>query len=456
MILKKFHGDTVKEARTNAEKALGEDCVILESTKATGDHKATVTVMMDKRMADPDSAAPDAEPKGGGTYSRKDGIPASLGKIKDSVSKGISRLSDEMTLEAAPPAKQPSEAAKQAGPAGNAEAHTPQPTLTMSRRSTPLYRPQAPQQRQQHAQNDTAGVAADSTLGNGQNPVSQQVKALHRRFDHMENLLSETMISANLNYISHPAFQQLLKAGIQAPTISKWFEQILSKGIDPHQQNQSFMFELADIVRSSLDFAIPEAPERNLLFVGPAGAGKTTLIMKLAAHTDFMQNKSVALVSVEPKSPFRRYSILEPFAADHNIPFHRVTDGVDMSTLLEQLDRYDHVLYDTPSISLQQQAGFRDFWRIRQLLSSVAPLEVHYAVNATLESYYFNESYAANHPLQPDYIAVTHLDETQKWGHLIPFIREIGASVRYVSQGPHIPDNLHTFKPEWFAEKILS
>jgi flagellar biosynthesis protein FlhF len=440
MILKKFYGEDIKEAREKATEKLGEEYIILESKQTTDEQEARVTVMVDQQKKSKSSTSKNDNSEQGNTYSRKDLFPKSLDKVKEAVTEGFNQFSSEIGR---PTSQQDNTDAPKSDP-------DDEKPLTMSRRSTPVHNTAKPS----NQENPDFDKKLSRNLK--EKPVSKEVKALHRRFDHMEKLLSDALVSANVQYVSHPAFQQLLNAGMQATTISQWFEQILSKGIDPYEQNQSFMFELAKIVRSALSVALPEAPEKNLLFVGPSGSGKTSLIMKLATNPEFMRDNKVALVSVEPQSNFKQYSRLQLFAEDLELPYFTVTDGVDMSTLLPDLQPFDHVLFDSPSISLQQQAAFREFWKVRQLLGSVSPLEIHYTVNATLEQYYFKESYAIDHPLQPDYVAITHLDETNQWGHLIPFVNGIGAGVRYVSQGPNVPDNIHRFEAEWFAEKILS
>ncbi len=442
MILKKFYANNIKEAREKAFAGLGPDCIVLESKNASENQDACVTVMLDNKKEDvlKDPAKKKKTAEKNGTYSRKDLIPQSLDKVKEAVTEGFDQFSSEMGLNGNGSTQSGQKRARE-----NSDE-----TLTMSRRSTPVY------DREKFRNEEQSDFQKQYSENLKQSPVSKEVKALHRRFDQMEKLLSDSLISANIQYVSHPAFQQLLDAGMQAATVSKWFERILNKGIDPYDQSQSFMYELAGIVRSALSFALPEAPEKNLLFVGPSGSGKTSMIMKLATNPNFMADNSVALVSIEPKSNFKQYSSLKLFADDVGLPFYTVRDGVEMSSLLPDLEEFDHVLFDTPSISLQQEAAFRDFWKVRQILSPVAPLEVHYVVNATLERHYFKESYATNHPMQPDYVAITHMDETDKWGHLIPFINGLGAGVRYVSRGPNVPDNLQRFKPEWFAEKILS
>jgi flagellar biosynthesis GTPase FlhF len=59
------------------------------------------------------------------------------------------------------------------------------------------------------------------------------------------------------------------------------------------------------------------------------------------------------------------------------------------------------------------------------------------------------------HPLHPDYVAITHLDEAKKWGPLIPFFADMGCGARYISSGRTIPDSLSKFEPASFAQQVL-
>jgi flagellar biosynthesis GTPase FlhF len=146
---------------------------------------------------------------------------------------------------------------------------------------------------------------------------------------------------------------------------------------------------------------------------------------------------------------------LDQFCAEEDIPFYRVSDGIEVSKLMPKLVEFDQVLIDTPAISLEKKTAFREYWKIRQILASVLPLEVHFVVNATLENRYFQEEYAVNHPLQPDYLAITHLDETHRWGHLLPFMKTLGCAIRFISLSNEIPGGISAFSPTWFAEKLL-
>lgn len=448
MILKKFYGDSIKKARKKAFSELGKNCIVLESREASNRTEASVTVMLDGEkeefLKDPEKREKNPASS---TYSRKDLIPKSLNTVKKTISKGFDQFASGNNstkhlknnhLNSTPDSSDSVERGKNQKPVSRKNHNN-----TLQNRGM----------MQQEENSDFEQNLSEYLNGD---LVSREVNALHRRFDRMEKLLSGALVSANIKYVSHPAFQQLLDTGIQAATVSVWFQKIEEKGIDPFEQNDRFMSELSKTVREALSFADASEPVKNLLFIGPPGSGKTSLIMKLATHNDFMANKRVALVSVEPDDEDKHYSSLAFFAEDYNLSCYTVGNGMEVNSLLPELEEFDHILFDSPPVSLNQQKAFKSFWKTRQILASFTPMEIHYTVNATLRHCYFTKEYAKKNIIQPDFVAITHMDQTEQWGHLVPFINGLGRSVRYASLGPQVPNGLRLFKNEWFAENILS
>ncbi len=296
-------------------------------------------------------------------------------------------------------------------------------------------------------------AAGQPTAANNQ----REITALHKRFDKLESLLDSALISSNLDYASHPAFQQLVQTGIKPTVIARWFREIIETGIDPDQETEQFMAGLSSIIRNALKSTSNDPLAPFVLFAGPSGSGKTSLIMKLVQHPEFMSDKKVAVVSIMPQNrqdqPY--YTILEPFCKDQNITFYKIGSNADVNGYLEEWKEFDHVLFDSPSIPVEQERSFREYWKIRQLLAAVTPLEVHYVINAALNRYYFRESGNIHHPLQPDYVALTHLDEVSQWGPVIPFMQEMGCGSRFMSRGAAIPGGLSEFSPAWFTQQVL-
>ena len=502
MILKKFLGKTIEAAKKSAQQMYGDDFVVLDSSDTDSSGNAGITIAADTEKSDihprenrgekgqkenrkPENGVSfertldrDSEKKSGSTldalrrYAEKND-PADGKNIGNTVN-GQRRENDAEKKYSEKTAFRPS-ANRQNSSTGNQSLYS----RANVRPSVPERKEQvskqekkvAPENGTENAGRDEKGLlskfdnagprinrsSTSSTVPSSQPRREQrEITALHKRFDKLEALLDSSLISSNLEYASHPAFQQLVNTGISTSVVAGWFSEIIKEGIDPYDQTSMFMSKLSGIIREAIRCETDRKTQKYLLFAGPAGAGKTHLIMKLTQHPDFMKQKNIAIVSMgQPAVSTPYYTILEPFCNDHNIPFYKVNTGVDVAEMQEEWEMYDHVLIDTPSISTQQEHSFRRYWKIRQVFASIKPVEVHYVVNASLNKFYFKESSAVNHPLQPDYIAVTHLDEVSQWGPIIPFMKEMGCPARFVSNGESLPDSLHRFDPAWFAQNVL-
>ena len=509
MILKKFLGKTIDAAKKSAQQMYGDDFVVLDSSDDDG--KSQITVAVDHKSDTSDEQQPkQKKPQENGVrFERSAGQPGDFEEQRKQISSNLEKL--RQYAEKNEPVNGKNSAADSKNntgektpfkktafaPSKNSESKTSgNPSLYSRanvRKSAPFQQSQPENQpAEQPTEPQKEAVPADTTkqTSGGSShrpradkpdllsqfdsagpkinrtstvPTSQprreqrEVAALHKRFDKLEALLGSSLISSNLDYASHPAFQQLVKTGISTGTVAGWFSSIIKNGIDPYEQTEIFMNHLSGIIRDAIQCETDRKIQKYLLFTGPAGAGKTQLIMKLAQHPEFMKNKNIAVVSLLPQSaatsPY--YTILRPFCEDHSIPFYTIKTGVDVTEMQEDWESYDHILIDSPSISTQQENSFRQYWKIRQILASLKPLEVHYVVNASLNKFYFKESSAMDHPLQPDFIAITHLDEVSEWGPIIPFMKEMGCPARFVSNGNTLPDSLHKFDPTWFAQNVL-
>lgn len=496
MILKNIFGKTIEAAKKSAQQMYGDDFLVIEHSEATGENgKARITIFSDvKKVAlknghqKPEMAAPTGvkfERTTTANGARTNGSSTRLAALR--------KYAEELSADKAPAKNEPSFKNVAQNGSAKEEASTP----TKEKHSDTLYsrslirsaklpktdsnisetvvpskdlttqevegKPSkaAPAQKKfsTHFKETKRVEPKVDILLTSPSPRQEQreINSLHKRFDKLEALLDSALISANLDYVSHPAFQQLVHTGINTSVIAGWFSHIIEEGIDPYDQTELFMSKLASIIRKALGQVSTEDPQKFMLFAGPSGSGKTSLIMRLCNHSSLLNNKKIAVVSVHPQKektmPY--YTILEPFCNAHEIPYLEVKDGLDITKNVKVWEEYDHVLIDSPSLNISQNNSFREFWKIRQLLSPLTPLEVHYVVNASMSPYYFRNSSTIHHPLQPDYVAITHLDEVTQWGPLIPFMQEMGCTARYISRGNTAPNSLIEFNPQWFAQKVL-
>lgn len=484
MILKKFIGKTVEAAKKSAQQIYGDDFVVLRSSAPKGDQDADITVAVD---ADRQNSSAQKQPDQSGNGIEKAGV--SFERTNNSqgtryqpnpVSRNLIALreyAEKQQFSSSNRFKVPDQESEEEKPTDSAVESFIDSPETFKKEKKQLYsrasirgssNGESPKEKTS-SQKNGIGILSQfdqskpkfktTTVPAASKSVRQEQReiiALHKRFDKLEALLDSALISSNISYVSHPAFQQLIHTGISSTVVSGWFSKIIKKGVDPYEQPEVFMSKLSAIIREALTFSSSAEVKKYLLFTGPAGSGKTQLIMKLLMHPEFMQKKNVAVVSLLPREKNNHYyTILEPFCRDHKISYFGITSGDEVTSLQKEWEKYDHVLIDTPSISMQQEDSFRQYWKIRQVFASLAPLEVHYVVNASLNRFYFRDSSAVHHPLHPDYVAITHLDEVSQWGPIIPFLKEMGCNARYISSGDSIPESLSKFDPAWFTQKVL-
>lgn len=488
MILKKFFGKTIEAAQKSARQMLGDDFVVLEKVSANDDTSAQITVMSDKK--DPSLQVPEQ---------KKQSEPVSLQSnqdksIRDKEStesrstnsdpenglKSVRRFAKEQLTGVEkesnvpvyfPTSTKDKEAEKTSFGGGKNVSQTEnlysRASIRSSKNNTRKtdFKPSDElAENESEAFNGTSFLTElnrirkqDKRSSASSTNNAWEIKALHKRFDKLEALLDSALISSNIDYVAHPAFQQLIQSGISSGVVSAWFGDIIKAGIDPYEQSAVFMQKLAGLIREALGKAPETEGKKYQLFVGPSGAGKTRLIMRLSQHPEFMLHKKVAVATVLPDSPKKDcyYTILDSFCEDNTIPYWRIENSQNISELHQKWQDFDYVLLDSPSISLYKEEGFRNFWKVRQKLVALTPLEVHYVVNTSMNDYYFRHTSAAHHPLQPDFLALTHLDEISQWGSILPFLKQMDCLTKYMSTGSSGPDSLDTFDPRWFAKKLL-
>jgi flagellar biosynthesis GTPase FlhF len=446
MIIKKYYGNTIGEARKKAQSQLGNNFIILETLSEDGGQPSCITVMVDDDV------------------SRNNGIRTSTNVQSSSKDKNVSFTRSNTGVKKplhylknvfneTPFIQEGSENTKEKRKhlskdekdhSNNHENKVPDQKSyeTLSKRQHSLFHYETASEAMEQSPNIPDNSAASK--------YHHEIRSLKKQLNKLEAKISESVILANIDFVSHPSFQQLLKAGIPAITIASWYKNIMDEGYTPENNPKAFLLQLGKQLRSNLPSKPPSNPVKNLVFVGNSGSGKTHLIMGLATNKTIFKNLDIAIINVHLPHHPNKYTVLEPFCRDRNLPFYSVSNGADLTKLNSELQEYDHVLIDTPSVALFDENAIDSYWKLRQILASITPMEIHMVVNANSQSI-LNKMPNSN-PVQPDFIDVTHLDENDKWGQLIPFVHPYNCSLRYVSQGPA---KIEKFEPASFVETIL-
>jgi flagellar biosynthesis protein FlhF len=423
MKIKRFYGENIREAREEAKAMLGEDMIVLESRAPKGGSPACITLMA-KKGAELKKAAAE-EPV---SYSRE-AIREKVAVFADLMAEsketsGYSSSPSEMTA---------FESQDESLNATGSNEDEPQ----LKRRNISLM----PESLRKNEVVPSAGTATDQPeISAGQ----------------LQKLIQSYFIQANAELISLPVYQQLLQAGIPAGYVNRWLNETISMGVDPFANRREFLLQLGSVIRKHLPNDSSISVKRIQVFVGPSAAGCTSLITKLSRNKHLLAGNKLAVICLMNEGDRPGNRRMQELAEEHKFEYFEVESAQELAELNMQLKHFDNLLIDTPAISLLPEKAVAQIRVLQDKLQYLPDFELHYVLNATLNSCYFSEAYLSRFPLKPDFLALTHMDEALSWGHFLPFVEIGGASMRYISEGAGAFDEIRTYSKAWFTEKILT
>ena len=174
-------------------------------------------------------------------------------------------------------------------------------------------------------------------------------------------------------------------------------------------------------------------------FVGPAGGGKTTSLMKVIVnHVMQHGENSCAIINCD------RYSVgalerIERFGELVGVDVLQVGADRDLNEAIAGVSKRRLVVIDTPGLSSkssdlfeQLQSINRSHYEINRLL--VLPANLQFAAMQMASKLYAGKRLSS--------CIATRMDEVPSCGPLISFLAQSELSLRYLGTGPQIPDDL--------------
>jgi flagellar biosynthesis GTPase FlhF len=186
-------------------------------------------------------------------------------------------------------------------------------------------------------------------------------------------------------------------------------------------------------------------------FLGPSGAGKTTVVLKLALQYRNQLRKKVGIISwTSPTSSSYQYGKIQ--AELQQIPFTAVSNGKEFLQALDEQKTQNLVLIDTFSSSLDNPEQKEDLQLTLVNQYEGSKFLVLPAYGNSLDGKQLMDLYK---PLQVDSLIFTKTDESASHAILINSFYELGLPVSYLSTGSDIFVNLAVADPEHIAKEWI-
>lgn len=430
MNIKTLTAPSIQEALADAREMLGDDVVLLESVAARDGQPARITVMVDAPLPAPRQTPQPAAP-----------VPAFAG------AEAPSGAPSGFGYAAAPHASRSPVSEGSTYPRG-AQFSAPSPRPQSSRQRLFPETPPAPQPPAFDAARFEQTIAR--LLDERLQPLLQRLEGLERA--------GGTMLHAVQRWAAHPLFADLLAQGFRPETVGALFQRAADDGYQPGgEREQELRWAVARALRNRLDHTVSTRHATgSLVVLGPSGAGKTSLLLKLATHPSFYGRQRTAVLVLAPEE-------------EEGLPYHDPTDlyrrfGLPVQTArtaeevaqaLERTAQFDRLLIDTPPMPVRPREAQRFVTRVQQLLHALVPLDVHLVLDATRALDGFDASYLQRLPLRPTSASLTRLDEAFGWGRVAEWLLALDLPIRFASTGPHVPNGLQQFAPGWFVEELV-
>jgi flagellar biosynthesis protein FlhF len=248
-----------------------------------------------------------------------------------------------------------------------------------------------------------------------------------------------------------PFHARLVAAGVSEPLALRIAEGLPRPrpgevGATPDTIGRALEEQLASMIR--VDAPDPVARPVRVAVVGPAGAGKTTSLAKLAARAKLAGSRPeiVDLDGTGLGAP----APLETFAAILDVPYLMVA-GEDRP--LARGGRRELTLIDTPGVTPADVPGLI---RLGTALRCTQPDEVHLVLSATSKTADALATVRAFSVLGPTHLLFTRLDETTSVGSVLSVGVETGLPLSYFGSGREIPTDLVVATARDLARRTLS
>ncbi len=323
----------------------------------------------------------------------------------------------------------------------------------------------------QSAQEDRTRVQASLTaardaervasLERTMDDIRASLAALQRDQRESEERTVSAVVSAVMPAVTAASNAVQLALGDNAPDIRfpSIYEKLLASGVG-EQRAQALLNELPDLTAWSEAAQLPLALSalRDLIgrrvhsggpiiltpgrlkavaLIGPTGVGKTTTVAKIAAHFALVENKRVALITVDT---YRVAAVeqLKIYSELIEIPLAVAYNLEDVLPIMAQYADYDLLLIDTAGRS---QKNIAQVGEIKSLLEAVN-CETHLVMSAQFKEQDMVEMVRRFSAARVDRLLFTKLDETDSYGTILNVAEETGIPLSYLTTGQKVPEDI--------------
>ncbi len=190
---------------------------------------------------------------------------------------------------------------------------------------------------------------------------------------------------------------------------------------------------------------------RVIAFVGPTGVGKTTTVTKLAARARLVEDRRIALISLDD-GRLGGTAAVRAYAKLLDIPL-TIAPTHGLGVALAEHPSAEIILVDTAGISPAAPDAFAELGR--RLARAGEPVFTHLCVGAATRAEELERIAHLYRPTHPDAIVATKVDEAIAIGSVVALRLREQIPLSFLTTGPQVPDDLSPANPDIVLDLLL-
>lgn len=248
-------------------------------------------------------------------------------------------------------------------------------------------------------------------------------------------------------------FQRLVDSGITVDHAVEMLS-IAAKEIDPLQMKKKPIVDawVARFLLNNVQTVASPWAGRIHLFIGGAGSGKTSHLVKTASQLVVNEKKKVAILTTDSYK-VGAVDQLKIYGQILNVPFAVIRNRRDWEWVLNQLSHIDHILVDFPGLQLKT---IEEIHLLKSLLPPPQTQSVaHLCVSATTKDGDAYEIARRYKVAEFNDLIFTNLDQSVQHGIIYNLHRKTGKPLHSFGIGNRIPEDFELATKERVLDLIF-
>ncbi len=283
----------------------------------------------------------------------------------------------------------------------------------------------------------------------------RELKGLVEKFQSMPQISLSMHPGADLGlpFDLSSCFQKMTAQGVDPDLVAKWLRQA-QKELEPETLKKPSMIDAWLVQHLLREIAIAPKPNdsRYHVFLGSTGQGKTTSLVKLAAHLVLKEKRTIAVVSLDTVK-VGAADQLKIYAQILNVPFAVVRDPAEWAIAEEKLKGVQHILVDCPGFGLHSADELN--WLKAMLPPAKGGRQMHYVQSILARNEESMELASRYQMLEPTDAIFTRLDETSGYGLMMNMQNRFRLPLHSFGLGVRIPEDYELATKERVVELLF-